>query len=275
MVGKLGLVRGRSSLRLRTRAQDYATIRRKTEPNWSPRGILTDVIIARRWTVAPLPSLDRQTVQQMVTQLGWKAVPIRQLTHDTWMLGADTQDEPPCDLFDWNGSEHSPGADDSKQTAVLSAGASFKRQYGRQLSAGKAHMAPSSNPQDAPMSQTSGPRSIFSEFKDNLNGRLQEMQEELQRAVNAVSQKVQEVESQAAASSRDLHQVAADQEQRLNSMESNISSLSASVVTKADLAFALKEAMQVQTQELRGLLSKRPSPEATPTHDQVKALRTN
>ena len=275
-----GLVRGRSSLGLRTRAQDYATIRHKTEPNWSPRGILTDVIIARRWTVAPLPSLDRQTVQQMVTQLGWKAVPIRQLTHDTWMLGADNQDEPPCDLFDWNGrpvliSEHSPGADDSKQTAVLSAGASFKRQYGRQLSAGKAHMAPSSNPQDAPMSQTSGPRSIFSEFKDNLNGRLQEMQEELQRAVNAVSQKVQEVESQAAASSRDLHQVAADQEQRLNSMESNISSLSASVVTKADLAFALKEAMQVQTQELRGLLSKRPSPEATPTHDQAKALRTN
>ena len=220
-------------------------------------------------------------MQQMLTQLGWKAVPIRQLTHDTWMVGADAQDEPPCDLFDWNDrpvliSEHRSGANDPKKTAVLSAGASFKRQFGRQLSAGRAHMAqPPSNPQDAPMSQTTGPRSIFSEFKDNLNRRLQEMQEELQKAVNAVSQRVQEVESQAATSSQDFHQAVLQQEQRLNAMEANISTLSASVVTKVDLAVALKEAMQTQTQELRGLLSKRPSPEATPTHDQSKAIRTN
>ena len=133
------------------------------------------------------------------------------------------------------------------------------------------NVAQQTNPQDALSQPTQGPRSVFSNFKDDLNGKLQELQEELQKPVNSVNQRVTTVETSVAAEINQIKTTAVQQGQRLQLLEQNIHSISSTMVTKADLSVTLKEALQQPVQDLRGLLAKR-SPDVTPTNE-AKAPR--
>ena len=175
----LGIVRGRTSLGLRTKASEYSMLRRKVEPGWSPRGINTDLVVTRKWILSPMPTqTDKHCVQQVLNQFGWRAVPLRQTSATSWMVGSSETDDPPHDLFQLQGqpvliTEHRHQQHGRQHEAVLAASTAFEKQFGQQLATGNAQSAlQPTNPQDGVSRQTQGPRSVFSDFKDDLNAKL-------------------------------------------------------------------------------------------------------
>ena len=90
--------------------------------------------------------------------------------------------------------------------------------------------------------------------------------------MNSVNDRVSNVETGLAKEVSQVKAKAEQQDQRLHSLEQNLGNISASMVTKSDLSVTLKEALQQQVQDLRGLLAKR-SPDVTPTSDASKVAR--
>ena len=127
---------------------------------------------------------------------------------------------------------------------------------------------------DAPMQpQSQPPRCLVSELREDLKSRLQELQVQMQQAVNVVNQRVDVIQSQNATASMEASATFAQQEQRLGQLEVSMQNLSANVVTKVDLADALRSAMENQTREIRQMLAKR-TPDASPAHE-AKAPRNS
>ncbi|CAE7352301.1 unnamed protein product, partial [Symbiodinium microadriaticum] len=91
-----GLVRGRNSLGIRVTAKEYSSIRQKLEPSWTASGIKTDIPIMAKWSIAPIPpSMDKLSLQKILDQMSWEATPLRQVNHNTWLIGSSSSDAPP------------------------------------------------------------------------------------------------------------------------------------------------------------------------------------
>ena len=273
----LGVIRGKQSLGVRVRAADYSSMRKKLEPSWNPDGLLTDIVVATRWVLAPLPpQADKKAIQQMLQQLPWKATPLKQIAANTWLVGAGPEDVPPVDTFSFAGvpvliTEQKPRKQMVNSEVVVAAPPAFKRafesHFAQRLPA--QHIA---NNQDAQMQQPPHPpRCLVSELKEDFNNKMQELQAQVQQAINVVNQRVDVVQSQTAATSLETSSTLMQQDQRLGQLEASMQSLSANVVTKVDLTDALRQAMETQAREIRQMLAKR-SPEASPAHD-AKAPR--
>ena len=277
----IGLVRGRDTLGVRVKAADYAAVRQKLEPHWSSQGILTDLIVERKWTMAPLPAhSDKAAIQKIVNELRWRAVPLKQLSATVWLIGAAAVDEPPTDVFEFAGkpvliTNQAAKRVPSPEQLVLAAPPAFRRSFATDLARGK-WQAPATMP-DPGMEVAPGPpitaRSLMAEFKEEMNSKLSDFQSQVQSAVNQVNARVQEVQTAASSSAMELEALVARQDHRMAQVESNVQQLSAALVTKADLTAALAAAMESQNRELRSFLAKR-SPDATPTGDS-KAPRTS
>ena len=278
----LGIVRGRATLGVRTRACDYAAVRKRLDPAWSSQGVLTDIVVCRRWRITPVPPrADKKQLQEALNKMNWRAVPLKQVSATTWLIGAALEDEPPKKTIEIAGSpilivEQFSRKQAAKEDKVI-AGSSplrktFNHQFARQLPVA-APMPPTS--QDAnmvPATQARGPASaMMVEMREDLNGRLQDLQERLQSAVNEINKKVLDVESQVDATNMEVADTMKSQEVRLQKVEYGMQTISSAMVTKNDLAQALKEAFESQSRDLRSMLSKR-SPHATPTGE-AKASR--
>ena len=272
----LGVVRGKQSLGLRTRASEYSCVRKKLEPSWNPDGVLTDIVVARRWILTPVPpQVDKKAIQHMLQELGWKATPLKQIAVSTWLVGSGAEDPPPLDTFTFAGTPVLVTEQKHKKPAlakevVLAAPPASKRAL-EQHFAQRLPVQHILRPQDTTMSQHVPARCLVSELKEEINTKMHELQAQVQQAVNMVSQRVDAVQTQAAASSMETSAVFAQQDQRLSQLESSMQTLTTNVATKVDLAEALRSAMEGQAREIRAMLAKR-SPEASPAHE-AKAAR--
>ena len=275
----LGVIRGKQSLGVRVRAVDYSSMRKKLEPNWTSDGISTDIVVTSRWALAPLPpQADKKAIYQMLQQLGWKAAPLKQIAANTWLIGSGPNDPPPVDTFTFAGlpvliTEQKHRKPATEDEVVVAAPPAFKKalevHFAQRLPV--RHLV---DPQDVPMQQQSQPpRCLVSELREDLNSRLQDLQLQMQQAVNVVNQRVDVIQSQNATSSMEASATLAQQEQRLGQLETSMQNLSANVVTKVDLADALRSAMENQTREIRQMLAKR-TPDASPAHE-AKAPRNS
>ena len=277
----LGIVRGKQSLGVRVRAAEYSSVRKKLEPSWTPEG-LTDIVVARRWVLSPLPpQADKRAIQHMLQELAWKATPLKQIAASAWLVGAGHEDQPPVDTFTFAGlpvliteqKNKKPVA--SKEVVVAAPPASkraLEHHFAQRLPIQHA-LAPRSD--DVNMPQALPPRCLVSELKEEVNSRLQELQAQMQQAVNTVSQRVDTLQEQAATSTMESSAILLKQDQRLGHLESSMQALSANVVTKSDLSEALRLAMETQAREIRQMLSvPKRSPEGTPTHE-AKAPRNS
>ena len=278
-----GIVRGRSSLGLRMRAADYGTIKKKLDANWNPNGMLTDIVIARKWSIGPVPrQVDKQCLQDALLKLGWRATPLRQIAAETWLLGAGENDIPPADTIELAGrlvliQEQHQRRQTPHQDVVIAAPTSFRKSFhGRQQNRAPIVVAVPPPLHDAPgvAAPARGPTgTLMAEMKEELNAKLQDLQAEMQRAVNTVGGRVTTMESQVANVVQTVEKQVSSQEARLQHVEASMAEVSNSMVTKLDLSQALKEAFESQSRDIRLLLAKR-SPDATPSHD-AKAVRTN
>ena len=278
-----GIVRGRSSLGLRMRAVDYGSVRKKLDPGWSAQGMLTDIVITKKWSIGPVPrQVDKQSLQDALLKLGWRATPLRQIAAETWLVGANEQDGPPADTVQLGGKlvliqEQQPRKNMAKQDIVIAAPSSFKKSFGEGMTK-KTQIVVAVPP---PLSDTTaanlptrGPTgTLMAEMREDLNSKLQDLQAEMQRAVNTVGARVTTMESQVATVVKSVETQITGQDERLRQVESSVAEVSSTMMTKADLSLALKEAFEGQSRDIRLLLAKR-SPEATPTHE-AKASRTS
>ena len=275
----LGVVRGKQSLGLRTRAGDYSLLRKKLDPNWAPDGILTDIVVSRRWLVTPLPNeTDKALVQQILSKLNWKAVPLKQVAMSTWLVGSGPSDPPPTDTFEFANqpvliTEQAQKRPTGKQEVVVAASSSFRKHFQERVARKlPVQTAVPFSAQDATMGGNAVMRTpttnFFSDLKEEINGRLQDLQSQMQSAVNTVNRRVEEVESQAAATSMELQSNFLQHEHRLQGIESSMQSLSSTMVTKLDLQESLRQAMEAQTKDIRLMLAcPKRSPDASPNHE--------
>ena len=286
----LGLVRGRTSLGVRTHASDYSTLRRRLDPSWSSEGLSTDLVVARKWVIAPLPTqTDKKLLQEIINRLSWKAVPLKQISANSWLVGSGEDDCPPSDTFELGGktsliSEQHGKRNEPVEEAIIAAPTAFKRTFQHHLA--KKQPVQSVVPeslQDATLSVTQAPGPSKA-MRDEFSGRLADLQEQLQSAINTVnervtsavatmSDRVTSVESQAATMSTEVQATVLGQSQRIQQLETSMQTISGSMVTKADLAEALKMAMESQANDIRLMLNPKRSPEVSPSHG-AKASRT-
>ena len=273
----LGLVRGRVTLGVRTKACDYATVRKKLDPTWSPQGVLTDIVVCRRWRITPVPPrADKKQLQDALTKMNWRAVPLKQVSATTWLIGAGQSDEPPQGTVEIAGSpvlivEQLSRKQTAKDDVVIAGSSPLRKSFNDHFAKQPSVIASTFlGPQDAsmvPTSQPKGPASVMmTEMREDLNGRLQDLQERLQGAVNEINQKVLEVENRVTTRSTEAEAVVKCQEDRLQKVEQGMQAISSAMVTKNDLSQALKEAFESQSRDLRAMLAKR-SPDVTPTGD--------
>ena len=280
--GLMGIVRGKNTLGIRVKAVDYAAVRKKIDPAWSPDGILTDIVVAKRWKLAPVPpQADKKVLQEVLIKLGWRAVPLKQISAQAWIVGSSNADLPKTDNFELAGklvliTEQLARKQLTTQEVVVAGSSPLRRSFNR---AGRSMPVAASvpvNPGDMQCSQSQckGPTSaLVSDMKESLNGRLQDLQEQLQQAVNTVNQRVAAVESHVNGTAMELQASKLDQDNKIQQLEAGMTSLTNAMVTKADLSQALREAFDSQTKDIRSMLAKR-SPEVTPTNDPNKASRT-
>ena len=228
--------------------------------------------------LSPVPlQADKRAIQRMLQELAWKATPLKQIAASTWLVGAGPEDLPPVDTFTFAGlpvliTEQKHKKPAVNKEVVVAASPASKRALETHF-AQRLPIRHAVNPQDAPMPQVAPPRCLLSGLKEELNGQLQELQAQMQQAVNAVNQRVDAVQAQAASSSMESSAILLKQDQRLGQLENSMQALSANVVTKGDLSEALRQAMEMQSREIRQMLSHpKRSPEASPTHE-VKAPR--
>ena len=286
----LGLVRGRTSLGVRTHASDYSMLRRRLDPSWSSEGLSTDLVVARKWVIAPLPTqTDKKLLQEIINRLSWKAVPLKQISANSWLVGSGEDDCPPSDTFELGGktsliSEQHGKRSEPVEEAIIAAPTAFKRTFQHHLA--KKQPVQSVVPeslQDATLSVTQAPGPSKA-MRDEFSGRLADLQEQLQSAINTVnervtsavatmSDRVTSVESQAATMSTEVQATVLGQSQRIQQLETSMQTISGSMVTKADLAEALKMAMESQANDIRLMLNPKRSPEVSPSHG-AKASRT-
>ena len=279
--GLLGIVRGRSTLGVRVRASEYGLVRKMIDPSWSSDGVLTDIVVSRRWKLAPLPpQADKRFIQDVLTKLGWKAVPLKQISAQAWIIGAACADAPPTDNFQLAGkpvliTEQLARKQATAQEVVVAGSSPLRKSFNK---AARAVPAATSVPaisgdMQCSQSQTKGPTgALMCEMKESLNGRLQDLQEQLQAAVNTVNHRVTAIETHVNNSVKEVHTAVMGQDSRIQQLEANFNGLSNTVVTKTDLAQALREAFDSQTRDIRSMLAKR-SPDATPTNDTNKVSR--
>ena len=277
-----GIVRGRSSLGLRMRAADYGAIRKKLDPSWSPNGMLTDIVINKKWSIGPVPrQVDKQCLQDALLQLGWRATPLRQVAAETWLIGANEQNLPPADTIELAGrlvliQEQQTKKQAAHQDVVIAAPNAFRKNLkGNAASRSPIVVAVPPPLQDLHATQTParGPTgTLMAEMKEELNAKLQDLQAEMQKAVNTVGARVTTMESQVATAVTSMEHQISSQDGRLKHVEASMAEVSSAMVTKLELSQALKEAFETQSRDIRHLLAKR-SPDATPTHE-AKASRT-
>ncbi|OLP85590.1 hypothetical protein AK812_SmicGene33399 [Symbiodinium microadriaticum] len=271
----LGLVRGRDTLGVRLRASDYSGTRKKIEPSWSPQGLLTDLVVEVRWSIAPLPPhTDKAAVQRIIKELNWKAVPLKQLSSTTWVVGSSATDLAPTDVFDFDNQPALITRQNVRQAnlpaqMVLAAPPASKKSLVSRFTAGR-WQAPAIQSQDSSMEPTPGPpvtaRALMAELRDEVNQRLGDFQAQIQQTVNQVNVKVQEARDTAASCTMETEAMLQRQDARVTQLETSVQQLSNHIVTKTDLQDALKAAMELQSREIRTFLAKR-SPDVTPTND--------
>ena len=281
-----GVVAGKSSLGLRVVASDYSQIRSKLEPSWKSEGVKTDIAISSRWVISPLPSsADKKTVQTLLDQLKWEAMPLKQIGHGTWLVGAATTTAP-AETFQLNdklvlinpAAEKKAG---SVQDALVAGPSTLRRALNRHLAQGTiAATIPAANPQDAPTAIPAGPTvTMATQLRSEMDGKIEAMKTQFDQAIqdlqgrmteseHKTTQGIQQGREDQVQCARRLEQVCEDQvqcAQRLTQIEQSVTTFAQNAVTKVDLTQALKEAMEAQRQELRQLFKR--SPDSTPVND--------
>ena len=266
-----GLVRGRNSLGIRVTAKEYSSIRQKLEPSWTASGIKTDIPIMAKWSIAPIPpSMDKLSLQKILDQMSWEATPLRQVNHNTWLIGSSSSDAPPTDTVEVNGNlvlitPAQPSKANPPSETLVAGPVALRKAINRQMALGSAAVVPYiGNPQDAVVPQ--GPTMTqVGVLQADMDRKLEDMNQRFQTAIADLQQQQVDIGVNMKHHQQQVHQAQHECAQRVVAVEQKVECLSAAVVTKADLTQALKEAMDLQRSELRLLLSKR-SPDVTPTN---------
>ena len=281
-----GLVRGKSCLGLRVLASSYRVVRQRLDPLWTPTEEHLDIVVSRKWSMSPLPyGTDRSALQALLTEMSWRAVPLRQIGGSTWLIGSEANSEPSSDTVHFSGHlvlivEQVPRKQRGAHETVVAGPPSAKKALDKQIAVSGPSLVPVAIPAPAVSSATAGPtRLLVGELKEEVNHQLQDVSQQLQqvrdefqRALASMSNRIEQTEASVAeqnAEARELVQHATAQQlqhdDRLKRLETTVTQLSAHVATKEDVAAALNEVMNKQCAELRSMLSKRPSPDGSPT----------
>ncbi|CAE7844766.1 unnamed protein product [Symbiodinium necroappetens] len=270
-----GLTRGKTSLGLRVRPQDYQKVRRRLEPSWDPENIMVDVSVERRWTLAPIPhETSKKSVQLLLNSMHWRATPIKQTGSCAWLVGSEASAEPPADTVQFGDhlvliSEIKNRKPVQQEDAVVAGPKSLRKALGRQLAAGDCVSlcsTVSSLPSGSAPSTVGPTRLLVGELKTEVDDKLEAMRNDFRQAMSELTNQLQASESIASSRAAEIELRQQSQEERLGSVEQSVQSLADKVVTKVDLSTALQAAMEQQTRDLRSLLAKR-SPDCTPSSD--------
>ena len=86
-----GLVRNKSGLGIRVKADDFTTLRQKWQPSWQPQaGTPYGLNIKSYFDVQNLPvSCSKNEVQKFLNTINWNALVIRQTRPRVWLVGAE------------------------------------------------------------------------------------------------------------------------------------------------------------------------------------------
>ena len=268
----LGLVRGKGSLGLRVEAEAYTSLRQAIEPGWrNDEAIRYQVHVAKRYVLSPVSSLmDRATLQSILNDFNWHALPMRQMGSTTWQIGASGP--PPSDTMSIAGEIalitefKSSSSTKSSPSAVLAAPSSVKREIDKQLRLGHGpRIVPEAPP--APIAQ---PVPLQCQ-PDIGEAKLHELRQEFQAQISQITAKVDGVAAECKATvenqtsrinqvTQEMTQFAAQNRVQINELDAKITQVASAVVSCADT-----QAMAKQAVEFRQMLAKRASDEPSPS----------
>ena len=278
-----GLVRGKTSLGIRVRAENYSSVRTRLEPQWKAQSDLVNIAIEKRWTMTPVPhELDRGAVQDLLQSMGWRATPIKKLNGNTWMIGSGKNDNPASDTV-FVGSclalvselrVHRPPHNGG---TVVAGPPGLRQALDKQLAGSKlsAFSSASSSAPTTVMSASSGPTlALIQDLRHEMSEKIKEIRNEVETAVGTMTNRFEqhqastaELCAEAKASAEQSLQAVQDVAHQQAQVSSQLAQISQNVITKVDL----QAAMAAQSQEIRALLLRAPQ-EGTPTSD-AKAAR--
>ena len=91
-----GLVRNKTGLGIRVKAEDFMKLKQKWQPGWKPQdGTPYGINIKCHYDIQNLPvSCSKTEVQKFLNTIKWNALAIRQVRPRTWLVGSDS--EPPA-----------------------------------------------------------------------------------------------------------------------------------------------------------------------------------
>ena len=268
-----GLVRGKTSLGLRVKAEHYSSVRVRLEPQWKPANELVNVAVEKRWMMTPIPQeMDRSAMQELLQQMGWRATPLKQVSGVTWTIGSGNSDPPPNDTVYVGGSlalisEMEPHHPSQRRETVVAGPIELRRALDRQL-AGRKPSAFSSQSSAAPTTvstTSSGPTlALMQDLRKEMEEKISAIKGDFDVALGNLTNRFEQHEASVAEQCAEAKVMAEESVQATRTLmhqqeqvAQQIAQISQSAITKVDLQEALSE----QCKEIKALLL-RAAPEA-------------
>ena len=97
--GVLGIVKSKSGVGVRVRCQEYSVVRKRLFPGWVPQeNTPYDMSMPQRWELHHVhPGASRSDLQDLLNEVAWKALVIKQIRPKQWLIAADVG--PPKDTI--------------------------------------------------------------------------------------------------------------------------------------------------------------------------------
>ena len=272
---------------MRVDVDSYISVRQSLDPTWSnDKKLRYSVRVIKKYIMAPVPAAtDKGSLQGVLDEFCWSAVPLRQMGGQSWLIGAE--DAPPHDTITISGAvalitEYQPNKSQKMQnSAVLAAPPSIRKALDKQIQSGSYSCAvPEREPRPvvAPL-----PPPVQDEQLQDLRQECQAKLQAMATQMDNTTVRLQAQISQATASASEAQKVvqayisqhAELQHNRIQALETKLEDVSKNLCTKQDITALLAEAMARQTSEFRQLMAKR-SPEPSPVHmgTELKAQKT-
>ena len=237
--------------------------------------------------MTPLPlDVDRLMVQRILDDMGWLAIPIKQVGPSTWIVGS-SQSPPQETVLIRNqlvliSQEQPRPTIRGSESVILAAPTSVRRALDKSLRQGDTECwdtrpvvardpQASTIPAPAPqmVSKTELEQKV-SELQQQLTSAVGSMEQKISSSVQGIEQRVAcSVQGAQTAAQQTLEQVASAvkcQESRIDRLDEQVQQVAASSITKVDLTSILSEALAKQNSDFQRMLAKRPG-DPSPLND--------
>ena len=271
-----GVVRGRTGFGYRVKTKDYINSRKKLEPGWAREELKYNIITKVKYLMTPLPlDVDKAMLQKILSQMCWAALPLRQKSQSTWLVGAESFWGKLVLVTEENGKSANKGRD----TPILAAPNAIRRALDKQIRHGHPHQpweTRSSASASSTLTHSSLQPAPQMTTKADVEEKMATMHESLKKAIGTLEKRLNRAWQQShAAQQQVVDQLTVNirgTNSSVDELETQISNVSQQVCTKTDLTAILAEALAKQNADFQRMMSERHR-EPSPVHDSNKQAK--